>query len=240
MRSTRSPRAILSSALLAVSLVLGLDAAAKPSADIPVTTTIADASGGYDFRIKSDLYNVDGTYVNTSQVASRIVGPTGEWVLTTYYKKGGNFSTPSNRSVFIDLTEPVSSGNPLPPFAVAYVQSSLMTACSRVGRHLPQIPVGATVQCPGHFRFQGTNGLWYRLAFNNDNYPEVNPLNVTCSAADAGGCRNWTIRPSGTTLTGSDPNPKNVAKLLQIDPGTTEAIADLGDYYVSFSITIAR
>jgi len=231
---TASAIAVL--AIVAGALVLRVEAAKAPS-DLPVTTTIADFGGGYPLRVGSDSL---GSYVQTSEVASMIVGTTGDWVLTTYYRNKGNLFTPSNRSVLIDLTEPVTPGNPPPPFSLTNVQSSLMTACTRVGIHLPQIPVGTTALCPGHFRFEAANGLWYRLAMNNDNYPEVNPMKVTCNAADAGGCRNWTLRPSGTTLTGTDPNPKSVAKLLQIDPGTTEAIADLGDYYVSFSITLAR
>ena len=50
----------------------------------------------------------------------------------------------------------------------------------------------------------------------------------------------WTITPSGNLLTGTDPNVKGRQKLLLLE-GDTEAIsADYGDYYLSFSITVAR
>jgi len=49
------------------------------------------------------------------------------------------------------------------------------------------------------------------------------------SGADAGGCKLWTLAPSGTIFTGTDPNPKNVAKLLQIN-SFCDILADLGDY----------
>ena len=109
-----------------------------------------------------------------------------------------------------------------------------------VGVDMTSMAVGMTVACPGVFRFQAPNGLWYRLGFQPENYPEVNRMNVTCLSADSGGCKQWTVTPEGTTTTGSDPNPKNVNKLLQIDPVSENVLADLGDYFVSFYITLVR
>jgi hypothetical protein len=57
--------------------------------------------------------------------------------------------------------------------------------------------------------------------------------------ADATGCKVWTVTPSGTTTTGTDPNPKNYTKLLHINE-TGDILAEGGDYYLSFSITFAR
>jgi hypothetical protein len=65
-------------------------------------------------------------------------------------------------------------------------------------------------------------------------------MNVTCNSADSGGCNNWTIWPSGTMVTATDPLPKNRNKLLQIDPSSEVVLADLGDYYISFLITLVR
>ena len=62
---------------------------------------------------------------------------------------------------------------------------------------------------------------------------------MTCTAADTTGCKVWTISPSGTAVTGTDPNPKGLNKLLLIDSAGT-VLAEGGDYYSSFSITVAR
>src|SRR4051794_661843 len=87
---SRRAFAILVPVILAVTVMLTVEAAGKPPADIPVTTTIADFGGGYPLRVESDTR---GSYVNTSQVTS-LVGSSGDWVLTTYYKSKGNFYTP--------------------------------------------------------------------------------------------------------------------------------------------------
>ncbi len=65
---------------------------------------------------------------------------------------------------------------------------------------------------------------------------------MTCIGAiaePATGCKTWSIAPAGTTLRGTDPNPKNHTKLLEIDEGGN-VIAEGGTYYVSFSMTITR
>jgi hypothetical protein len=233
MIQTGAATKVILAGFLAAGIVIPTLHSSAAGSDTLVTTTIADSQNGNPFRVESDL---KGSYVNTKLIQSLIQGSPGDWILTTY----GPNSAPSNRTVFFDLTEPVSSSNPVPPFETAYVQSHLIAKCHLVNVGFLQIPAGTTVQCPGSFRFQAPNGLWYRLGFQPNNYPGVNPMNVTCNTADAGGCKLWTITPSGTTLTGTDPNPKNINKLLQIDPKTDAAIADLGDYYISFSITVAR
>lgn len=206
----------------------------KPT-NTPVTTTIDNSVNGYQVRVESDF---KGSYVSTSQVSS-LIDTLGDWSLTTYSTSRRGF-TASTRSVFFDLTEPVASTNPLPPMQSGYVQAHLIAKCHLVNTGFLQIPAGSSVQCPGSFRFQASNGLWYRFSFQPENFPEVDRMNVTCDAADAAGCRLWTITPGGTAITATDPNPKNVNKLVQIDPSRDTVLADLGDYYLSFRIRVAR
>jgi len=110
--------------------------------------------------------------------------------------------------------------------------------CSSVNLNMLLLTAGQTASCPGSFRFLAPNGHWYRLAFNKDNYPEVDQIAVTCTAADTAGCKVWTLGPSGPP-TLSDPNPKNRTRLLEIDDdGFVLALG--GTYFVSFSITLVR
>jgi hypothetical protein len=197
--------------------------------DIPVTTTLADVQNGSALRVQSDR---NGAYVDTKQVDSLIQATTGDWTLTALAAR-------SSRTVFFDLREPVGTGNPTPPITVGYLPAHLIAKCHEVGVGFLNIPAGASIQCPGAFRFEAPDGNSYRLAFSPANYPEVDPIQVTCQKADAGGCKLWTLAPSGTILTGTDANRKNVAKLLQIN-SFGDILADLGDYYVSFAITVAR
>jgi hypothetical protein len=200
-----------------------------------VRTTIADALNSYPLRIASDS---KGTYA-PGKVLSSTIDTLGDWSLTTYATAATKI-TASDRTVFFDLTEPASPDNPIPPITAAYLQAHLIAKCHLVDVHFLNIPAGMTVQCPGTFRFLAPNGNWYRFSFQPENFPEVDRLSVTCEAADSGGCKLWTIASSGTTRTGTDPNPKSLNRLVQIDSGGNTILADLGNYYLSFSLTVAR
>jgi len=206
----------------------GLIAATR---DWPVVTTIADIQSGFPYRVESDH---SGAYKNTQQIQS-VVQAIGDWTLTTY--SAG--SRPSNRTVFFDLREPASAGI-TPPFPTAYVQSHLIAKCHLVNINMMSMRAGTFAQCPGSFRFLAPNGLWYRFSFQPDNFPEVNYMTITCNAEDTAGCKLWNVYPSGTYVTGTDPNHKNVNRLVQIDPGSDQVIGDVGDFYLSFNIVVSR
>jgi len=222
----------------------------KPT-EFQVMTVIANEGGSHALSIQSDN---QGPYV--TKTVNRAVQVTSvinqnasgsDWTLTTYYTAKGGYVA-SDRSVFFDLSEQVAPGSFATPDMDATspgmteygrVSSFLQTRCSMNNIDMLTIPVGSTAVCPGALRFLAPNGQWYRLAFQPANYPDVDPFHVTCNAADATGCKTWTITPSGTTVTGDDPNPKGSNKLLLVDSGGG-VLAEGGDYLTSFSITVAR
>jgi hypothetical protein len=244
------------SALVILGLVTGtlppVQARAPRTTQIQVTTTIADLGGDHELRVQSDRKGAYATKVvnRVTQVTSVIDQYlTGSaWSLTTYYTVKGNY-TASDRTVFFDLRERAATGSfATPPIGtdgdgapVEYgqVTSHLIAKCSLVNVDMLKIPLGWTASCPGSFRFRAPDGQWYRLSFQPDNYSEVDRLNVTCTAADSAGCKVWTIASGGTAVTGTDPNPKSLNNLLLIDSGGA-VIAEGGDYYLSFAITVAR
>lgn len=232
-------RVLTSSSVLAVvlALVWGFGASAARLTSIPVTTTVADSANGAWLRVGSDT---KGAYVNTQQVSSTIIPNMqgSDWQLTTYYQQKGKYAS-SNRFALFDLTEEVSAGNIPAPVTKAYMPAHLIAHCSRVGVDMVKMSAGQVALCPGSFRFWAPNGFWYRLSFSPENFPGVDALKVTCTASDSTGCKIWTVTPGGAVLTGTDPNPKNLGKLLWIDQAGN--ILDYGgDYYVSFSMTVAR
>ena len=230
-----------------VALIGGLTAAitaAPPAArQINVTTTIADVGGGFPLRIQSDR---QGAYVTKSvgktvQVKSVIdtFFDGSDWSLTTYYVAKGSYVA-SDRRVTFDLSDQLTVGAfPTPALGNGQMTAHLIVKCSNVNAALAAIPLGATVKCPGSARFRAPDGQWYRLSFSAENYPAVDPYAVTCTAADGQGCKVWTITPGGTTVTGNDPNPKGLNRLLLIN-ANGDILAEGGDYYTSFSITVAR
>jgi hypothetical protein len=214
--------------LVLVITVVGAAGAGK-NTHTPVTVTIADMQNGYPLRVGSDMH---GAYVEidrkiTSAIERYATGT--DWMLTTY---SGTRLIPSNRTVFFDLREPFlppSSGIPA-PFSTAYTQAHLIAQCRLAAdprdRDLFALQSGESADCPGAFRFQAPTGAWYRFAFSPQNFP-VDPLRVTCQSTDASGCKVWTVTPSATRVTGSDPNPKNLNRLLEIEDATQNYLADL-------------
>lgn len=251
MGNARRWSALVGLGVMVGSLSLIAAPAPRPSQYL-VTTTIADVGGSHGLRVQSDRQGayVTKTVNKATQVRSAIdVFQTGsDWSLTTYYTAKGGYSV-SDRTVFFDLREQVAAGgfstpqlgtdSAGAPAEYGQVTSHLIVKCSNANLDMLQIPVGSTAVCPGSLRFRAASGQWYRFSFQPDNYLEVEPFQVTCTAADTTGCKVWTIAPSGNAVTGDDPNPKGVNKLLNIDSGGT-VLAEGGNYLMSFSITVAR
>ena len=221
----------------AVILAVTLEAAppAGKNAPIPVTVMLADSQNGFPLRVGSDT---QGPYLDTSKALNAEIhrySDGTDWMLTTYY---GIRNTPSSRSVFFDLTEQVTSG--VPPIAAASVQAHLIAKCRLAFVDLLTLATGASADCPGSFRFQAPSGKWYRFSFQPDNFPGVDRLRLTCLARDAAGCKTWTVTPATDRVTSADPNPKGLQTLLEIENGSDDILAVLGDYYLSFHITVTR
>lgn len=218
-----------------------------------VTSALADVgpTTGHPLLVQSDR---KGPYVTTvvgktTQVQSVLINTQygTDWSLTTYYTVKNRYAA-SDRTVYLDLTEQVNSGGFVTPILGVdenggsvergYVASHLTTRCAVANISMLAMATLTTVQCPGALRFQSPDGQWYRLSFQPDNFPQSERFNVTCTRGDSTGCREWQITPSGTTLTGTDPNPKNLNTLLMIDDGGD--LAQGGDYHLSFAFTVTR
>jgi hypothetical protein len=146
----------------------------------------------------------------------------------------------SNRKVFVDLSEQLTMGGfATPALGDGQLTAHLIAKCSQVNVDLVGMSLGSTALCPGSARFLAPDGNWYRLSFNPDNYSEVNPFAVACTASDRSGCKVWTITPSSPVVTGNDPNRKSLNRLLLIN-ANGEILDEGGGYYTSFSITVAR
>lgn len=250
MIRTRPVPALALAALIVCTGTVGAQGKLPP--DIPVTTTIADVANGWYLHVRSDR---QGAYVRkmvnkVKQVESALVAtPHGyDFMLTTYYSSKGSL-VDSSRTVFFDLSEQTAAGSfntpalgtgaagePL-PYGLA--TAHIAVKCSQSGINMVKLAEGQSAVCTGSFRFRARDNNWYRLAFNPENVPGVDPINVTCEIADNSGCKVWTLAPTGWTLTGDNPNVSNRSTLLRIDSsGTVLAVG--GNYNISFSITIAR
>ena len=111
----------------ALWLTFAADASAQKTADLPVTSSIAGL--GVDtvptLRVQSDQL---GAYKNSRSLESIIQG-IGDWELDMV-----NFNSSPQRTVLIDLRDPVPGTNPggLPaPFAHAQVRARFISKCSQ-------------------------------------------------------------------------------------------------------------
>ena len=219
---------------------------------IEVTSNLADfGSSGHALLVQSDR---KGPYVSTivknvRQVDSVLIHDQygTDWSLTTYYSLRNSYVA-SDRSVFFDLAEQVQPGGFVSPVLGTseglpvergYVTSHLTTKCSVDNIDMLAMATGATVLCPGSLRFRAPDGQWYRFSFQPNNFEPSEKFQVSCTRGDSTGCREWRIVPSGTTLTGTDPNPKSRHTLLQINDGGS-ILAVGGDYLLSFAFTVTR
>ncbi len=223
---------------LALAFGLAADASAqkggRPVADIPVSMFISFAGNERELRIQDDGM---GPYVNNTKVLNIIqTFPAGnDWNFSSYII-GKTFKY-SDRTVRFDLTEPVTQNFPA-PFAQEFVHTHLIAKCSRDNISMVNMAEGASVLCSGSYRFQALDGQWYRFSLQPENYL-TEKMKVTCTAANSSGCTDWRITPSGTALTGTDPNPKALLTLLKIN-SNGDVLRVEGQYYMSFQIDVAR
>jgi hypothetical protein len=252
MSCSRNRSALLVAMALITTTLAPVYARAPRPTDYHVTTTIADVGGTHPLLVQSDR---KGAYVTKTvnrvvQVSSMInqFSTGSSWSLTTYAMAKGGYLA-SDRTVFFDAREQVATGAfPTPLIGtdgsgalVEYGQATahLIAKCQVVNVDMLRIPVGTSVACPGSMRFRALDGQWYRFSFAPDNFSTSELFNVTCTAADSTGCKVWSITPSGSALTGDDPNPKSRHTLLAINENG-EILSQGGDYHLSFSITVAR
>jgi hypothetical protein len=221
-------------ALAATSFVLDAGAKGKPASDTPVTTTI-DGLGVNTLptlRIQSDQL---GAYRNSSSLQSIFQAALGDWVLDML-----NYNSSPQRTVLIDLRDPVS-GSSINPFgATGYqnVRARFIAQCSENGIDFRNMQPNNLYPCPMAIAFNDASGVRYRLAQNPVNYTETNPVQVTCVATDANSkCNQWKLEPSATQLSGEI---KNVAKLLKVATKPNQSDQDMGDFYLSFTIHLTN
>jgi hypothetical protein len=225
---------VLLFALTATGLVFTVGAKGKPPSDTPVTTTIDGL--GVDttptLRIQSDQL---GAYRNSSSLQSILQAALGDWVLDML-----NFNSSPQRTVLIDLRDPVS-GSSINPFGATgyqYVRARFIAQCSQNGVDFRTMQPTNIYPCPMALAFDDANGVRYRLAQNPINYSETNWVQVTCVATDTNSkCNQWKLEPGAIQLSGER---KNVAKLLKVATRPHQSDQDMGDFYMSFSIHLTN
>lgn len=220
--------------------------ATKPVSDLPVTTYLADYdASNVPYYVQSDG---GGAYQNGVAGSTSILVANGyngivwgDWRL--------ELTSSPNRTVAITFatTNAVQPGDPgyqapaMPPYwGTQFLAVRTETKCTFDHLDMLTMKAGDSFPCIMTMRLPNdSSGGHYSLSLGGTSMPETNDGQVSCNAADSGGCKDWFITPipvvnaNGTTSPG-----RTRARLAYISRNGTST--DDGDFYLTFHIHVTR
>lgn len=220
--------------VLPLLLVAAAPAAAQPSANVVVRSTIHDADIGVapTMHIRSDAVS-GGTedYENRPRYLESIIQGGGDWELDL-----GFFTKPSGRSAIL---------GGFPPASGQFSQIHFITRCRDAGRHtqnILQLQLGASAPCGLTLEWKDLgDGFTYRLYLNENvsftGHPGNGDVLVTCTAFTGGLCSRWRIRPELSDGNGVYSSVGTVVKLIPNKKGgPTQQVQGTGSFSFSFDL----
>ena len=234
--------------LLAVSAF-----AARPVADLPVTSTLADFdASNVAYFVQSDglgpyKNGVDG--VKSVLQGGSLNGLSGDWDLDTY---NANLKGPDNslRHAYITFSsanavQPADPGytSPAnPPFwGTQRLSMRFLAQCSAAPYYISvkAIKPGFPAYCPLLMRFKVSNDYRLVMGHSTPNLAETQDVQISCNAVDASGnCNDWSVDSTPPVSQGGGPGVNQVRARLTLLGKTTNT--QEGDFYFTFHIRITN
>ncbi len=245
--------------LLAVAPMIASGQKGGGTSQIPVTSTIFDTNAaGVPYYIQSDGV---GPYVNGQYGVVSVLQPQ-DWLLDTY---DSTLTTSSGRNALITFSSAnaIQAGNPAdtaaanPPFWGTMLEPvRFITKCLYLHISVATILPGNPQYCPMVLRFanatSGAGGTTTAYRFDMVganlckaciNEPETQYVQISCNAANASGCYDWSIDSiPPTSQSGGVPTNQVVARLNLVattKSGSTTYV-DEGDFYLTFHIHVTN
>ncbi|HLY20479.1 MAG TPA: hypothetical protein VKR61_24800 [Bryobacteraceae bacterium] len=232
------------SVLMVVSIAF-----AKQSSDIPVTSNLSDYDANNTaYYLQSDALGAyqNGTAANSILVANGYNGITwGDWRLDL-----SNSTTRSIRVTFAQANA-VQPGDPgytapaNPPYwGTKFEAVRMENKCSLDHHDMLTMNAGDKFNCDLSIRFPpATSSTYYRLDMDPTlvNAPEAQQVQVSCNAANSGGCSDWfldpipVVNPDGTTSPG-----QTRGRLNLVNTHGAGSTTDEGDFYMTFHFHVTR
>jgi hypothetical protein len=220
---------IFASVLYAILAIASPGLAGQKGSTIPTEATFrnncqlasdCDPALPYD-RIGSDrMVPYPYTYLNGSDEVKVVIDSSGEFILDTNTNSGRIY-----RSLYVDISDPVSPGQPFPPaFALGYgwVDAYVVTQAGGLS---------AMVSGSSHFAGLAVNFPGWSLRFGlPPGEQDTSLVQVTCVGPAPSGspCDTWELEAA----------PTAVAKLLSVSSkGQTK---DYGNFYMPFKVTVHK
>lgn len=233
-------------------LVLVPIAFPKPSSDIPVTTNLADFdASNAPYYVQSDglgAYQNGVSGTTSILVANGYNGITwGDWRLDLLFPG----STTRTIRVTFEQANAVQPGDPgytapaNPPYWGTQFEAVRMeNKCSLDHHDMLTMKAGDKFTCDLSIRFPAlTSSTFYRLEMDPTllNEPETQQAQVSCNAANSGGCSDWFIDPIPVVNPDGSTSPGQTrARLDLVNTHGAGSLTNEGDFYLTFHFHVTR
>ena len=222
--------------------------ATKPTPNIPVTTYLSDFNASNaPYYVQSDgggAYQNGvagvGSYLNANGY-NRITW--GDWRLDLY-------NSPSRLvAVTFSTANAVQSGDPgftvpaAPPYwGTQFFAMHMENKCTEDKLDMLTMKPGDKFTCNTIFRFPSTLSGDYALQMGTyDSFypePETQRVQVSCNAANSGGCTDWFIDPIPVVNPDGSTSPGQTR--ARLTSGGSAPFTNKGDFYLTFHIHVTR
>lgn len=229
-------------------LILAPMAFAKPASDIPVSNNLADYdANNIPYYVQSDAHGAYSNGVNGATsilVANGYNGITwGDWRLDLLASTTRAIRVTFAQANAVQPGDPGYTAPANPPYWGTQFEAVRMeTKCSLDHHNMLTMEAGDKFNCDLSIRFPpATHSTFYRLEMDPTllNQPETQQVQISCNAANPGGCSDWfidpipVINPDGSTSPGS-----TRARLNLVD--SKGGLTNEGDFYLTFHFHVTR
>jgi len=219
--------ALISAGVLVVTATAaGQKKGGKPQ-DTPVTSTFG-AGTIQDDGLGSYISESTGKGKNASTVVSIIQTSNtccNDWIL--------DMLSSTTREVEFDFSNHVAGTPNLAPFEFGSSPARFLAGgAQNFGPpDFPDLTLDEEMWRPMWVRIPNDSSTHYGLSFNADHNIGTTFVHVTCDAVDQAGCSAWTIDNGDTP---------GIGRLSLLDSNFPSNNTWLGDYYMTFSVTVVK
>lgn len=220
---------------------------AKPSGDIPATSYLTDFdASGIAYVIQSDAM---GAYTDANNVASILVAngyngiTDGDWRLDLSAQTARTLRVTFTQANAVQPGDPGYTAPANPPYWGTNFEAIRMeNKCTLDHHDMLTMKAGDKFTCDLSLRFPpASRSTFYRLEMDPTllNEPETQQVQVSCNAANSGGCSDWFLDPIPVVNPDGSTSPGRTRARLDL-VSSKGALTNEGDFYMTFHFHVTR
>ena len=231
-------------------LVATIGLARQTGSDLPVTSNLSDFDAGNTaYYVQSDAL---GAYRNGVNGAISILVANGyNHIVDGDWRLDLSGSTVRMIRVTFAQANAAQPGDPgytapaNPPYWGTQFEAVRMeNKCSFDNHDMLTMKAGDKFTCDFSIRFPPlTSSGFYRLEMDRTllNEPETQQVQVSCNAADSGGCSDWYLDPIPVVNSDGSTSPgRTRARLDLVNMHGSGSLTNEGDFYLTFHFHVTR